>query len=228
MKRLVLDIETIPLRAGESDENEKKAALDALSGRIVCIGGILVDEFRALSAFTLLNDDESALLLEFWDRLEREQVKCFIAHNGLSFDLPFIWRRSVVNQVRPRFQFDLRRYKTEPIYDTMCVWGNWEPRGNVSLDALAKGLGLGSKSGSGAEVSGLWNSGRFEELADYCLHDCWLTYGCYCKMNFRTPSHFSQIERGRLRDTGTRQGHTPAIGLEDHPESGGIGSPALL
>jgi 3'-5' exonuclease len=198
MKRLVLDIETVPLRRSgnaESEDEDKKAALDAISGRIVCIGGIVLEEFRPSLAFTLVGEEERLLLEGFWQRLEALRVKGFVTHNGLSFDLPFIWKRSVINQVKPRFQFDLRRYRTDAVYDTMCVWGNWESRGNVSLNSLAQALGLGSKLGSGAEVSGLWENQRYGELAEYCLQDCWLTYGCYCRMNFCAPVPLIEIPR---------------------------------
>ena len=47
MKKMVLDIETIPATDEilEADE-AKKAALDALSGRIICIGSILLDDIQ--------------------------------------------------------------------------------------------------------------------------------------------------------------------------------------
>ncbi len=185
MKRLVLDIETIPITCEPLvAEEAKKAALDALSGRIVCVGYIILDDFAAQSAVSFVSDDEAKLLAEFWSTLHQERVSSFVAHNGLSFDLPYIWRRSVINQIRPSIRLDLRRYRDDFVYDTMCVWGNWEVRGNASLSSLAGGLGLGAKSGSGDQVLQLWREGRYEEIAAYCLDDCWLTYQCYGRMNF--------------------------------------------
>jgi hypothetical protein len=195
MKRLVLDIETIPISSeAVTPEETKKAALDALTGKIVCIGFIVIDDFDAQSAVALVSDDEATLLNDFWLTLRLENVKSFVTHNGLSFDLPYIWKRSVINQVKPSIQLDLRRYHNEFVYDTMCVWGNWEIRGNASLDALAGGLGLGTKSGSGNQVLQLWREGRHKEIADYCLHDCWLTYRCYGRMNFSPTTEQSSVE----------------------------------
>jgi len=197
MKRLVLDIETVPITNEElTAEESKKAALDALTGRIVCIGGIITDDFKARSAVVLVSRDEKKLLRSFWSMLEREQIKSFVTYNGLGFDLPYIWRRSVVQQVRPSIQFDLRRYRNDFVYDTMCVWGNWESRGNVSLNSLAGGLGLGAKSGSGDQVLQLWRDRKQAEIADYCLQDCWLTYEAYCRMNFTV-----ETERWRASTT---------------------------
>jgi 3'-5' exonuclease len=195
MKKMVLDIETIPATDEALDANEaKKAALDALSGRIICIGSIVLDEFKAQFASSIVSDDESKLLSEFWSTLRRENVKSFVAHNGLGFDLPYIWKRSVINQVRPSFPLDLRRYRNDFVYDTMCVWGNWEMRGNVSLNALAGGLGLGAKSGSGEQVLQFWRDGQHKRIAEYCLDDCWITYQCYGRMNFTRTTERSGVE----------------------------------
>lgn len=195
MKRLVLDIETIPTTNEEiTAEESKKAALDALAGRIVCISFIIVDEFNAQSAVSMVSDDEARLLIDFWKTLRQENIKSFVAHNGLSFDLPYIWKRSVINQIKPSISLDLRRYRNDFVYDTMCVWANWEPRGNPSLNALANGLGIGAKSSSGDQVLQLWREGRYREIADYCLWDCWLTYQCYGRMNFSQTTDRSLVE----------------------------------
>ena len=195
MKKLVLDIETIPL-TGEvlTEEEAKKAALDALTGRIICIGFIIIDDFRAQSAVSIVSDDETKLLSGFWSMLRRENIKSFVAHNGLSFDLPYIWKRSVINRVKPSLDLDLRRYRSDFVYDTMCVWGNWELRGNASLNALAGGLGLGTKSGSGGQVLQLWREARYKDIAEYCLQDCWLTYQCYGRMNFSPTTDQTAVE----------------------------------
>jgi hypothetical protein len=37
----------------------------------------------------------------------------------------------------------------EPVYDTMAIWSNWDMRGWVKLDVLAKALNVETKSGSG-------------------------------------------------------------------------------
>jgi predicted PolB exonuclease-like 3'-5' exonuclease len=196
MKRLVVDIETIPEGTDvTTPEEAKKAALDALTGRIVCIGFITVDEFEAQSAVSIVAEDEKKLLSDFWSMLRRENIKSFVAHNGLSFDLPYIWKRSVINQVRPSIQLDLRRYRNDFVYDTMCVWGNWEIRGNASLNALASAFGLGAKIGSGDQVLQLWREHRHREIAEYCLQDCWLTYQCYARMNFSRATERAAVKQ---------------------------------
>ena len=205
MRKLVLDIETIPI-SGEvlTEEEAKKAALDALTGRIICIGFIIIDDFKAQSAVSIVSNDESKLLSGFWSMLRRENLKSFVAHNGLSFDLPYLWKRSVVNRVKPSLDLDLRRYRSDFVYDTMCVWGNWEMRGNASLNALAGGLGLGAKNGSGGQVLQLWREARYKDIAEYCLQDCWLTYQCYGRMNFSPTADRAAVEADIRVDVGLR------------------------
>ena len=87
MKRLVLDIETIPITNGAiTPEESKKAALDALNGRIVCIGGLILDDFQVKRSIAMVSDDEARLLRWFWSTLKAENIRSFVAHNGLSFE----------------------------------------------------------------------------------------------------------------------------------------------
>lgn len=200
--RAAIDIETVPIAINENesprpeaDQKESKpAALDALTGRIVCVGVMPVKEdYTAASALAIVSNEERKLLEQLWLFLREAKVTNFITHNGLGFDFPFLWRRSVIQNVKPPINFDLRRYRNDFIFDTMAVWANWDPRSYPSLDALGQSLGLGAKNGAASQVLDLWKSARFEDLGHYCLHDCWLTYGCFCRMNFRDPTPESKV-----------------------------------
>lgn len=189
LRRIVLDIETVPESSEDVPDTDevKKMSLDATQGRVACIGAILLDDFQPVEARAFISRDEGALLRDFWSYVAHTRCSRFVTHNGLHFDMPYLWRRSVIARVKPTVPLDLRKYKTDPIYDTMCVWGNWEFRGAVTLDSLSKALGVGRKSGNGSDVFGLWKDGNLEAIANYCLDDCWLTYACFCRMNFQEP-----------------------------------------
>jgi predicted PolB exonuclease-like 3'-5' exonuclease len=87
----------------------------------------------------------------------------------------------------------LAKYRTEPVFDTLAVWSNWEARGRIKLDVLARVLGCETKSGSGSQVAEMWNAGLGKEIAQYCLRDCYVTYACYSRMNFREPLDSEKI-----------------------------------
>lgn len=50
---------------------------------------------------------------------------------------------------------------------------------------LAKALNVETKSGSGAQVAEMWANGKKEDVAEYCLQDTFVTYGCYSRMVFQ-------------------------------------------
>ncbi len=170
------------------DDLYAKSAFDGTYARIVCIGALFLgDDLEPRGATSWYGVNEKELLQKFWQRMAKERPQLWITHNGLGFDLPFIKKRSVIHQVRPPFELNLARFRTEPIYDTMAIWSNWDTRGWVKLDTLARALGVETKSGSGDQVLSMWERGEGQAIAEYCLHDTYVTYACYCRMTFRTP-----------------------------------------
>lgn len=209
--KVVLDIETVQaskeewarlagvdvaeagnlLEAGEAAQQDKdyeRSSFDGTFSRIVCIGAIAFsDSMEPQGAMAWYGGQEKELLRQFWDWVGKNRPNLYITHNGLGFDLPFIKKRSIIHQVKPTVEIGLARFRTEPVYDTLAVWSNWESRGWVKLDVLARALGVETKSGSGKQVAEMWQAGRGKEIAEYCLQDCYVTYACYSKMTFREP-----------------------------------------
>lgn len=170
------------------DEQYAKSAFDGTFSQIVCIGLLeFSDQLEPRGAVAWFGRDERELLRQFWSRLAQSRPSLFITHNGLGFDLPFIRKRSMIHQVKPSVEVNLAKFRTEPVYDTMAVWSNWDTRGWVKLDVLARALNVETKSGSGSQVAEMWEKGQGLELARYCLQDTYVTYACYSRMNFRQP-----------------------------------------
>jgi 3'-5' exonuclease len=175
-------------RQRAEDELYARSAFDGTYSRIVCIGLLeFSDQMEPRGAVAWYGANERELLRQFWSRLAQDRPTLFITHNGLGFDLPFIKKRSMIHQVKPSLDINLAKFRTEPVYDTMAVWSNWDTRGWVKLDVLARALNVGTKSGSGEQVAEMWEKGQGLELARYCLQDTYVTYACYCRMNFRQP-----------------------------------------
>ncbi len=175
-------------RRRDEEELYAKSAFDGTYARIVCIGAVfLSDDLEPRGATCWFGANEKELLQRFWQRVGKERPALWITHNGLGFDLPFIKKRSIIHQVRPTIDVNLARFRTEPVYDTMAVWSNWDSRGWVKLDTLARALGVETKSGSGNQVLPMWERGAAKDIALYCLHDAYVTYACYTRMTFRPP-----------------------------------------
>jgi DNA polymerase elongation subunit (family B) len=175
-------------RRQEEDNHYAKSAFDGTFSSIVCIGLLeFSDQMEPRGAVAWYGANERELLRQFWSRLAQDRPSLFITHNGLGFDLPFIKKRSIIHQVKPSIDINLAKFRTEPVYDTMAIWSNWDTRGWIKLDVLARALNVETKSGSGEQVAAMWERGLGLELARYCLQDTYVTYACYCRMNFRQP-----------------------------------------
>ncbi len=183
-------------RLRKEDELYERSAFDATFSRIVCVGVLIFsDAMVPQGAICWYGANERELLRLFWAHLGNPRPSLFITHNGLGFDLPFLKKRSVIHRVKPSIEISLARFRTEPVYDTMAVWSNWEARGWVKLDVLARALNVETKSGSGKEVAEMWAAGRGKEIAEYCLQDTYVTYACYQRMTFQQPLPREEILR---------------------------------
>jgi hypothetical protein len=177
---ITLDIETVSL-----DPQDPEGCFDAMNGRIACIA-LLIDNGFNLQPVVICDQDERKILEAFWSHITDESL--LVGHNLLEFDLPYIKQRSWVLGVKPSIDVNLRKYWVDDIYDVMAVWSNWSfKKKGFGLEAIAQALGLGGKSGHGSEVAGLWASGQYVKLMDYCLGDVWLTYRIFCRMKYKVP-----------------------------------------
>ena len=205
MSRVFLDIETLPPEKDDPlisdrieqlpDEDFRKLALDGEYGRLLCIGLVIEQNGQIVHRGTLGRDretrrfhlDEARTLRCFWKLIQdfNPQRDLFIGHNILDFDLHFLCQRSVIKQVKPSIEVCFRRYSSHPVYDVMWEFEHWRRR--ISLDELAKVLGLKSSKQNGLNGNGVYDSfleGHHEEIADYCMRDVDLTREIYYRMNF--------------------------------------------
>ena len=172
----------------KEDELYERSSFDATYSRIVCIAMLIFSpSMEPKGAVSWYGSNEQDLLRQFWGRIAEIRPTLFITHNGLGFDLPFIKKRSIIHRVKPSLEISLAKFRTEPVYDTMAVWSNWDMRGWVKLDILARTLNVETKSGSGKQVAEMWAAGQRKEIAEYCLQDTYVTYACYNRMTFRDP-----------------------------------------
>jgi DNA polymerase elongation subunit (family B) len=178
-RTLVLDIETVSI-----NPNLAKGALDALTGRIVCIG-MLIDNGTQITELAIAEEDEAQILTKFWATIQPADV--IVGHNVHEFDIPFVRQRSWIMNIRPSRNIDLRKFYTVDVWDSMQVWSNWGFRKYVSLDALGAALRCGQKSGHGFDVAQWWATRDLEAIKAYCLEDVRITYRIYCRLTYQQP-----------------------------------------
>ncbi|MCA1612841.1 MAG: ribonuclease H-like domain-containing protein [Acidobacteria bacterium] len=208
-RRIFVDIETLPPDKDTSaanlpdevsacsDEEFRRLALDGDYGRVLTVGVIVEHDDQVIHRGLLGRErqtmmfhlDEARTLRGFWKLLRGFNVSrdLVVGHNVFDFDLPFLYKRSVIQRVRPSVELPFTRYRSQPIFDTMHQWNKWSPRKFVSLDRLAKVLGLESSKGQGIDGSLVYDrfcEGCHQEIADYCMRDVELVRESYYRMSF--------------------------------------------
>jgi len=117
---------------------------------------------------------EKHMLNEFHRNIDEHcngVIPYFIGHNLGKFDLPFIWKRSVINDVQTcsgvKWQ-DGRHGQHH--FDTMIAWAGFGKR--ISADNLSKLLGIKGKTEGmdGSLVYDTWQTDP-QKVIDYCHDD---------------------------------------------------------
>jgi 3'-5' exonuclease len=208
MMRVFLDIETLPpdqnataaisSLESRSDEEFRNLALSGDWGRVLTIGLIVEKNGEELHRGLLGRErqtmmfhlDEARTLRAFWKLLKGFNTKrdLIVGHNIFDFDLLFLYKRSIIQCVRPSVSLSFARYRSQPIFDTMHEWEKWRwSRKHISLDELARILGLESSKQDGMDGSKVYDkfcAGCHGEIAEYCMRDVELTRQVYYRMIF--------------------------------------------
>ena len=171
------DPEKIAAKRMEAEANHaaefiERAALDALTGRVLAIG-ILVQP----GGFVALDSPNEAVLLDdFWEccRGEQGRINRMVGFNIHLFDLPFLIRRSWKHQVPVPLGIRRGRFWGEEMVDLREAWQLGDKHAHGSLDAIARHLGIGAKNGEGKDFARLWATDRPQALA-YLQQDLELT-----------------------------------------------------
>jgi hypothetical protein len=195
-RTVVLDIETAAL-----DSGDEKGALDAMTGRVVCIG-MLIDHGNAATEMMLAGEDERVLISDFWAAIRPGDV--IVGHNVLDFDIRFLRQRSWILGIQPSRAFDTRRYYTADVIDTLQLWTNWSgSKKGVTLDAMGSALGCGRKTGEGAKVAQWWAERDIDSIKRYCRDDVRLAYRVLCRLTYREPKPIpSGVQPGSVGPAG--------------------------
>jgi DNA polymerase elongation subunit (family B) len=165
---------------------KERAAIFAEFGKIICISvGIVVrnkEDQRLqvrLKSFASENETEllhefSQMVLQYYNDPNRHY---FCGHNIREFDIPYICRRMVVNQLPFPNSLQLagkKPWETKHLLDTLEFWRFGDNKNFTSLKLLAAILGFPSPKDDidGGDVGRVyWEEKDLPRIAHYCEKD---------------------------------------------------------
>lgn len=157
----------------------ERAGIYAEFGKIVCIcAGYLrkVGTEYCLEVQHFIGTEHD-ILTDFFAFLLKMNPTQLGGHNIREFDIPYICRRSFIQQVPlPPLLTQLQAIKPwdNPLVDTLQLWKFGEYKNYVSIDLLCTLLGLESPKHdiAGQDVSRIyWQARNIQRIADYCEQD---------------------------------------------------------
>lgn len=151
------------------------AALNAMTGRVLAIGIQPVGGHPVIIG----HEKEDDILLEFWNLFSSTPGK-WVGFNIFGFDLPFLMRRSWANQLKVPF-IRKGRYWSDEFIDLRETWQAGDRQAEGSLDSISRALGIGQKSGDGADFARLWKTER-AKAEEYLRHDLELTTAVFSRI----------------------------------------------
>lgn len=157
-------------------------SLDSMQGQILCVGWAINDEPARCIIQEGVQTEED-VLRTFQEVVKEVQGQWnetvqWVGWNNETFDIPYIWRRSIKYNLNSLRNSINRTRGRNNIIDLMRVWGA-DFKDFVSMENAAKFLGLEGKGMDGSMVYGLYLEGKTAEIADYCKHDVELTREIY-------------------------------------------------
>lgn len=156
-----------------------RAALVPEFSKIVCVSMAFVLDNGETKRQTFSGDDESKILLDVRNLLDRCQKLDFYlcGHNLKNFDIPMLAKRMIINGILPSKllpSYDTKPWEVKAI-DTKEIWqyGSYSSIG--SLDLMCSCLNIPTpKDGEingGMVHEAYWSHNRLSEISEYCEKD---------------------------------------------------------
>lgn len=194
MATLILDIETIGFDAENID------SLSPYKGRIISLGmydldrdlgsvyfvGSSTDESFQDDSFSYKSRSEKELLEDFWESVKQYDV--LVSFNGRSFDVPFLYIRSIALDIKPTIEIAKSRYVTKQnspyhvdLFDEFSFHGNVGKK--PSLEVLCEALGMDNPKlfMRGKDITEYFLEKKVAEIARYNAKDVIAITGLYKK-----------------------------------------------
>ena len=171
-------------------EQYQRAGIYAEFGKIICISTAVLTE-GANSQFrikTFSGNDEKEVLIKFCEMLLNMKGNWkFCGHNIKEFDIPFIARRLIINDLQVPNNLNMVGVKPweSPLIDTLEYWKFGDYKHYTSLNLLTHILNIPSPKNEmdGSKVYEEYYAGNLSKIAEYCQNDVIAVAKLYLKLN---------------------------------------------
>ena len=191
---------TMPEKNSPEEWYPQRAGIMAEFGRIICIStGFFYYDTAERLCFrikTYAHADEKKLLKQFVEKLESFQKAVpdfyFAGHNVKEFDIPFISRRLMMNNMQlPAFmQFSGKKPWETNLLDTMQLWKFGDYKNYTSLKLLAAALNIETSKDDmdGSMVRDVYYKEKnLNKIVAYCQKDVVATARIILRMINESP-----------------------------------------
>ena len=189
----------------------QRAGVMAEFSKIVCIsiGYFIREQQLKIRVKSFYGDDEKKILNDFLQTVSKIESFnnnwCFAGHNIKEFDIPFICRRLLVNNMRipPYLDFQNMKPWETNIVDTFQYWRFGDYKNFTSLKLLAAAMGVPSSKNDidGSMVGELYHTGNAQEkeinmkrIATYCQKDVVTTANIILRFKNTPIIHENDVE----------------------------------
>lgn len=182
----------------EKDDAEMYKHMSALHPefgkiRVISIGQIKFDENSdavKANVRSFYRDNEAEILREFLGTMQavfnKNPSVQLVGHNVKNFDMPYIIKRSIINQLAIPHQFHFQKKKPweNCILDTYDIW-KFGGIGSASLDLICESLNIPSPKDimHAVETTNQYWMGNLEKIKEYCEGDVIATMNVMLRMS---------------------------------------------
>ena len=176
-------LKSLPAETSAEEHYTRRAAIFAEFAKVICIStGYFRKEGNEwqLRIKSFYSENENEVLESFAKMLSQVYTKnskwIFTGHNIKEFDIPFLCRRMIVNNIEIPFSIDfqnMRPWET-PALDTLHLWRFGDYKHYISLKLLAATLNVPSPKEDidGSKVGEVfWKEKNLPRIVNYCQKD---------------------------------------------------------
>ncbi|MEM2934345.1 MAG: ribonuclease H-like domain-containing protein [Methanocellales archaeon] len=132
-------------------------------------------------------DDESKILLDLWDYLRKSNLDLIVSFNGYRFDIPFLYVRSLLNEVKPSLPINTNKYNMDRSnhFDCMLALSHYDVFPWVSLEIACRmfKIEIPQCEVKGSQIRECYKNGKWEGIIKKCEADLTMLEKLYSKIS---------------------------------------------